>query len=214
MIFERIPCGPLDANTYLLSDDDATLLAVDPADADVVSNYCAAHGRTLTHILLTHRHFDHIAGVAALCTQTHCRVCIHADDAKALSSPNVSLSTVMGQKQTPCSATDLLHDGDCIQACGLCLRVLHTAGHSAGGVTFVCDAHQFALTGDTLFADGFGRTDLPTGNTEALLRSIRETILSLPESYRLYPGHGADTTVAYERLHNPAMQGGFGAWYN
>ena len=113
----------------------------------------------------------------------------------------------------PCEPTALYEDGDTVEAAGLRLSVLHTPGHTAGGVTLVSDAEGLAFTGDTVFFEGVGRTDLATGNMRALMESLSR-ILKLPEDTVLYPGHGEPTTVAHESAFNPMLHYRGHSWFN
>ena len=212
---QTLPMGPIGANCYLWVNGDKAFL-VDPSDADAAMRAVNASGAVLTDILLTHRHFDHVLGVAALKEATGCRVWIHPLDADGLKSAQTSLALHSGLSFTPSEPTDFVNDGDVIAPAGVPVRVLHTPGHTAGGVTYVLDEQRLAFTGDTLFLESFGRTDFPTGDLRALRRSV-ERITSLPGDYRLYPGHDEPTTAEHERLYNPMLHAnlfGRGLWFD
>ena len=207
-----LPMGPLGANCYLFQSG-IKAFAVDPSDADATFHALRQNGLTLTDILLTHRHFDHLLGVAALMEATGCAVWVHALDAVGLRDPKAALVAMTGAPFTPCEPTGLLADGDRIFPAGVPVRVLETPGHTAGGVTYVLDEQRLAFTGDTLFCEGFGRTDLPGGSMRELKRSI-ERIVALPSDYTLYPGHEESTTVEHERRYNPIFQTRSNPWFN
>ncbi len=210
-----IPMGPLDANCYLMyRQDGGEAVLIDPSDATEALAALRKHKLHLTHILLTHRHFDHIAGVAGLKAATNAAVLIHALDAFGLFDPRAAQAAWMGGELTPCEPTTRLQDGDCFTAAGYAFCVLHTPGHTEGGVCYVCEKEQLAFTGDTVFCDGVGRTDLPGGNMRALMHSLCDRILTLPGAYTLYPGHGEPTTVAHEAEHNPLLQYRSSPWFN
>ena len=209
------PMGPIDANCYLVINEvTKEAAAVDPSDADAVCSILREKGLTLTHILLTHRHFDHLAGVAALKQRTLCRVMIHSLDKEGLLDSETSRAAMLGGVLTPCEPTDLVQDGDVIHAAGYEYRVLYTPGHTEGGVCYVCDEGHYAFTGDTVFFEGIGRTDLPTGNMRKLMHSLFDVILQLPPNYVLYPGHGESTTVAHECVNNPMLRYRGNPWFN
>lgn len=210
----KLPMGPLEANCYLLGADGTdAALAIDPSCAEATLVALRQNGRRLTHILLTHRHYDHLAGVAELKKATGARVLIHPLDAEGLRDANAAQAAWMGAELTPCEPTGFLNDGDTVTAAGMTLRVLHTPGHTAGGVTLVSDALRCAFTGDTVFCEGVGRTDLPTGSMAELMRSL-ERILALPPDYTLHPGHGEDTTVSHENAYNPMLRYRRNPWFN
>ena len=198
------PCGPVMANMMFVGRDGGkTVAVIDPSDADLALSVLKEHDWTLSDILITHRHFDHILGVAKLKAETNATVYISEADAVGLKSNLQSLSLMQRIPITPVEADVKLSDGDTFEAAGLPFRVLATPGHTVGGITFVCDEQRCAFCGDTLFRESYGRTDLPTGDFRALRHSITDVLLRLPEDYVLYPGHDEVTTVAHERSCNP-----------
>ncbi len=206
MILEIYPCGPVEANMFFFGrDGSSTVAVIDPSDAALALSVLKKHGWTLSDILVTHRHFDHMLGVARLKAETSAEIYISEADACGLTSNLQSLSLMQRISITPVEPDVKLHDGDTFEAAGLTFRVLATPGHTVGGVTFVCDEQRCAFCGDTLFRESYGRTDLPTGDWRALKRSIRDVLLQLPEDYKLYPGHEEATDVAHERLYNPIL---------
>lgn len=199
-----IPCGPIEANGYVLFQDGRKdCVLIDCGDAEPLLWAIRSEGLSCTHVLLTHGHFDHIAGVSAFLSATGAKVLIHADDADMLTDSVKNLSCYFGDALTFQPADVLLKDGDVIEAAGLSIRVLHTPGHTKGGVSYVIDDEKMAFTGDTLMQDAYGRTDFPGGSDRILYHSIVDGLFSLPDTFRLYPGHGASTTVAHERRSNP-----------
>lgn len=204
MLLYSYPCGPVAANMiFAARSGSKTVSVIDPSDAELALAILREHGWTLSDILVTHRHFDHLLGVAELKQTTGARILISETDADGLRSTRISLATMAGETHQPVEPDVLLHDGDTFSAAGLTFRVLETPGHTAGGVAFVCDEERCAFVGDTLFRDGYGRFDLPTGDFSALTLSIRNVLFALPDDYKLYPGHGEPTTVAEEKRTNP-----------
>ena len=204
MILLSYPCGPVAANMIFVGADGAkTVAVVDPSDAALALAILKEHGWTLSDILVTHRHFDHLLGVAGLKKATGAKIYISETDADGLRSARASLASMAGETQEPVEPDVLLHDGDTFEAAGLYFRVLETPGHTAGGISFVCDEQRCAFVGDTLFAGGYGRFDLPGGDFNALSCSIKNVLFALPDDYRLYPGHEESTTVAEEKRTNP-----------
>lgn len=201
-----ISCGPLDVNCYLLAGENKEAFAVDPAEFTPVRDALEQNGLTLTHILLTHGHFDHIAGVPELKAHTGAKVCIHADDAPMLLSDEKSLAFLQNLHIPPVQADVLLRDNDEFEAAGLHVAVIHTPGHTPGGICYLLQDERVIFTGDTLFRLGAGRADFPGSDEVALYRSIRDRLFTLPGDYTLYPGHMRPSSMEVERAHNTFMR--------
>lgn len=196
MEFRKVPVGSLQANAYILYQpgrNDA--LVIDPGGAPETILE-ALDGKTLSGILLTHGHFDHIGAVSAL-RGPDTPVYIHGLDAPMLRDPALSYAAEGGGEVLDHGAADvLLSGGDTVQAAGITLAVLHTPGHTPGSVCFQCGDDLFS--GDTLFREGYGRMDLAGGSMEAMVQSLRQ-LLSLDAGLRVHPGHGASTSIGEER---------------
>lgn len=206
MIFSSIEVAPLGVNCFLLGCDSTKEgIIVDPGgDADRIVEMVAEHGVNIRYILNTHGHFDHIGANMAMVQQFKAPILIHAEDATMLGRvAEVSRRYgVSGGENSP-PADAFLQDGQQIIFGNYSLKVLHTPGHTQGGCCFYIKAEKKVITGDTLFADSIGRTDLPGGSHEQLLTSIRTKLFTLPDDVTAYPGHGAATTIGYEKQHNP-----------
>ena len=193
---ETVPVGELQANCYVLSlkgREDA--IVIDPG-AEEPAIRLALGQRKIAAILLTHGHYDHIGAVAAL-RADGAPVYIGAQDAQNLVNPLYSLAAMFGGAPSQGEAEYTLSDGDEMTLAGIRLRVLHTPGHTKGGCCFLTDEGQL-FSGDTLFRYGYGRTDLPGGDEKQLFASVRR-LFELDPAIRVYPGHGAPTTIAEER---------------
>jgi hydroxyacylglutathione hydrolase len=155
-------------------------------------------------VVLTHGHIDHMAGVTALRSRfSEIKLYIHKLDAEMLSEPMTNLSTMTGRAFTAEPEDVSLQEGDIIDLAGVKLLVLHTPGHTPGGISLYSKQDGVVFAGDTLFADSIGRTDFPGGSMSQLLASVREKLFTLPEETKVYPGHGPATTIAAEKAHNP-----------
>ncbi len=186
--------GMIEANCYIVADEDTKLCAViDPGDeSNCVMDYLERNKLTCRYILLTHGHFDHTMAANAVAEQTGATVCMSKLDA----NPDISGPQY---RFTPPAGTIWLNDGDELTVGGLTFRVMATPGHSPGSLSFVCQDCIF--TGDTLFRDSCGRTDLPGGDMKQLLRSLKR-ICDLPGNMEVYPGHMDATSLDRERRFN------------
>ena len=192
--------GAYAENCYILWDDDRSdLLVIDPGDGlDAIKSAVAATGKTLTDILITHGHFDHILAVAPLVKETGARVHIHPLDQHMLLSESAAVMDRAASKLpfTPVKADSPypMDEEFDLTVCGMTFHVLHTPGHSPGGVCLILDDIKTVFTGDTLFAFGYGRYDFEGGDLHDLMRSIKK-ILSLPKDLTLCAGHDASDAL-------------------
>lgn len=207
MHIETIPSGPIQTNTYVAyGAPGGECFIVDPADAKKATAYLKAQGLALTHILLTHGHFDHILGVAQLQEETGAKVFIGAPDAAALYDDTENLSTMSRYPVRACRADRELNDGDVFEAAGFTIKAIATPGHTLGGMCYLVESERVLFAGDTLFKLSVGRSDLPGGDPKALFHSISYKLFPLPGDPTVYPGHAGSTTLETERLHNPYMK--------
>jgi glyoxylase-like metal-dependent hydrolase (beta-lactamase superfamily II) len=200
--------GPLENNTYLILDEETGQAAVvDPTwETEGDLDRLLKRGVTLAWILNTHGHYDHIVNNAVWKRRTGAPLAIHATDVpllEAMREQAAWMGIPHGEDSPP--PDHLLADEETIPVGGLTVKVLHTPGHSPGGVTFLVG--EVAIVGDALFAGSIGRTDLPGGDQDVLLEAIRTRLLTLPDSTRVLPGHGPETTIGAERRTNPFLVG-------
>ena len=199
--------GPVATNCYVVSDDEGNAFVVDPGyEYEPILE--AIEGLRVSHILLTHAHFDHIGGVRAVKERTGALVLIHELEADWLVDPRLNLSAYRSEfcPWEVCGppADRTLRDGDVIRLLSETIEARHTPGHSPGHVSYVMGDVVFG--GDALFYGSVGRTDLPGGDGPALIRSIREKLLTLPPATSVLPGHGPPTTIGDEARTNPFLQ--------
>ncbi len=203
--YEIVVVGSLDTNCYLAySVETRECAVIDPgADPEKIFAAIAANGLMPVILLNTHGHTDHIGANLDIKERFGIPLCIHSADVELLGSDNyLELSLLLDAKRSP-APDRLLEDGDEIKVGGFTLSVIHTPGHTPGGVSFFGQGLLFS--GDTLFCGGVGRTDLAGGSWPALERSIKTRIFTLPEDTLVLPGHGPHTTVGDEKAYNPEI---------
>ncbi|MDD2967683.1 MAG: MBL fold metallo-hydrolase [Desulfovibrionaceae bacterium] len=195
------PLGPLETNCYLIHNE-STALAVDvggdPAD---VLDYLTQHKLCLSHILITHLHFDHLYGVAALQEATHAVVLCPAGD-DCLRGTSLADGGQWGLPTVPPFASQNFTLGEQTIG-GFVLSIFETPGHTPGSVSLYMPQEKAVFTGDALFYHSMGRTDFPGGDQATLLHSIRTRLFTLPEETLAYPGHGPETSIGNEKRNNP-----------
>lgn len=201
MNVDVFPLGPLQTNCFLLSKDGEAV-AVDPGgDPSSVLRFLGKQGLTLTHILNTHFHFDHIGGNSALAQATGAIILASEKDGPLLAS-GIGSGVIFGMPIDTHFDYQPVHEGE-IEILGETCRVLETPGHSQGSLSFHFPAQGRVFSGDLIFERSIGRTDFDGGSLEALLHSVRTKIFTLDEATVIHSGHGAETTVGDEKHHNP-----------
>lgn len=201
MFFKRLPTGMLASNCYILADKGMGLVIDPGAKARDILEMIREANISIEYIILTHAHIDHIVSVDEIKGELNAKVMIHRDDAPSLGDPVKNGSKLFGLEKVFAPADVLLSHGDIIQVGGMELEIIHTPGHTPGGI---CIKEKDTLyTGDTLFRMSVGRTDLGDGDQNALNDSLKNRIMPLPDDTIIYPGHGTLTTIGYERKYNP-----------
>lgn len=202
----RIPAGVYAANCYLIySESTKDGIIVDPGgDAESITNYIERESLNIKDIILTHGHGDHIGGVNELKESLGAKVMIHREDAELLSDGNKNLSATMAMGSVEIVPDKLLNHGDIIEFGNLKAEVIHTPGHTKGGICLKVGDN--IITGDTLFAGSIGRTDLLGGDYDTIIESIKERIMIYPDDIEVFPGHGGSSTIGRERTSNPFLK--------
>ncbi len=212
-IFLHREVGPLACNCYVVGDA-ATRAAVviDPGgDADELLTAITEQGLTVTAIIATHAHFDHVIAAEQLRAQTGAPFYLHESDSPVLDWYQASGKLFVGIELPPPPVVDAsIHEGDVVGAGSVDLQVIHTPGHSPGSISLITD--QAVFSGDTLFAGSVGRTDLPGGDTQTLVDVVKRKLFVLDAKLDVYPGHGPATTLERERKTNPFVGEAAGMW--
>jgi len=206
VIVKKVVVGPFASNCYIVgSESNKEGVIIDPgADAKEILKNVKDLGLDIKLIVLTHGHIDHTGAVKEVKKTTGAEVAIHTDDAKSLQEQ--LLGRLFGLSYPPPPPPDwLLKDGDSIDIGDLHFLVVHTPGHSLGGICLLEEGVVFS--GDTLFNYGIGRTDMPGGSYSQLMNSIHTKLMILPNNTIVYPGHGPETTIGTERRSNPFLHG-------
>ncbi|MBR9861142.1 MBL fold metallo-hydrolase [bacterium] len=203
--------NPFSENTYLLIDKDNKGVLIDPGMSNPVEyshffEYIQKHKIELVDVLLTHAHVDHVFGLNWVHKQFGLKPKLHKDDEFIYNAAEATANMYGLEIESLPDYELSLNEGDVYKFDGEQLHIVHTPGHSPGSVSFISNEHRFVIGGDVLFQGSIGRTDLPGGNYDTLIRSIKINLLQLTDDYKVYSGHGPITTIGQERIANPFLQ--------
>lgn len=205
MIFEILVVGPLAVNCFVLGCEETREGVVVDAGDDATRIIAAVerHGLHIGQVINTHGHFDHVGANRMVMERFKSQLLIHEADRALLARASAVAGSygIIGENSP--QPDGFLSDGMEIAFGKRILKVLHTPGHTPGGCCLYIEDEKTIITGDTLFADSIGRTDLPGGSHEQLLKSVQTKLFTLPDDVVAYPGHGPKTTIGHEKRHNP-----------
>lgn len=208
MIVRALVVGPFAANCYIVGSSATKQgMIIDPgAEAETILGTAQQTGLSISIIVITHAHVDHVGALREVQEKTKAQFAVHKAEKGLLLTSPMRMLTSMGISpiKSPPRPDRLLKDGDLIDIGDLHFEVLHTPGHSSGGICLY--GHGVLFSGDTLFNLGVGRTDFPGMSHERLMRSIHEKLMVLPDETVVYPGHGPPTTIGDERRGNPFLR--------
>ena len=208
MIHEILPVGPLQCNCSVIGDEATReAMVIDPGDdIEDVAAILRKHNLKVKQIVITHAHIDHVGGAMKLRALTGAPILLNQNDYALLKMLDMQ-ATWVGMPATGEVKIDAeLGHGASLSAGGLSANVLHTPGHTEGSVCLYFPAEKLLIAGDTLFAGSIGRTDLPGGSVEKIMRSLHQRVLALPDETVVIPGHGPKTTIGEEREGNPFLR--------
>ena len=208
MIHVVLAVGPLQCNCSIIGDETSReTIVIDPGDdIDDIVKILDEHRLRVKQIVVTHAHIDHVGGATKLKKLTGAPVLLNQNDYELLKMLDVQASWVGMKKPETVEIDQTVSTGDNVSISGHTAQVLHTPGHTEGSICLFFEAEKLLIAGDTLFAGSIGRTDLPGGNYEKIMRSLHENILALPDDTVVLPGHGQSTTIGEERETNPFLQ--------
>ena len=204
MKIEKFVTGIISTNCYLvINEETKQTVVIDPAACpSYLMGHMKSEGLQVEAILLTHGHFDHIMGIDDLRREFPVPVYVHEGDRETLLDPALNLSSSYTDGYT-FDGADYIRDGQRLELAGFSFQVIHTPGHTPGGVCYYLESEGVLFSGDTLFQNSVGRTDFPNSSMSDLIRSLREKVMKLPNDVKVYPGHMGETTIGHERKYNP-----------
>ena len=200
----RMVLSMCQTNCYFLYREDAKeCILIDPADqGQQIYNALSKNGFTIQAILVTHGHFDHIWGANEVRSLAGVMMYAYQQEKELLNSEKLNVSKGAGRPYTV-EADIYLKDGETLTVADMTCKCIATPGHTAGSCCYYFEDAGILVSGDTLFQESVGRTDLPTGNMRTLMNSVKQKLFVLPEETKVYPGHGESTTIGYEKKYNP-----------
>lgn len=205
---KRFSFNPYQVNTYILFDETKECVIIDPGmdnenEKKLFLDYISENNLKPVKLLNTHAHIDHILANDYVSDTFEIKLYSHSDSAQFMEGAIEYASTFGLQMSTVKSIDETLVEGEFVEFGNSKIKVLETPGHANGSICFSSEEDKFVITGDVLFRESIGRTDLPTGNYDLLQKSIWEKLFTLDDDTTAYPGHGPETQIGFEKIHNP-----------
>jgi glyoxylase-like metal-dependent hydrolase (beta-lactamase superfamily II) len=211
MNIDILPINPWQENTYILSDETMECVIIDPGclspeERESVANFITDKGYKPVRLLQTHMHLDHVFGSKFIAEKYNLKLEAHKDD-EFWGEQTVEYAANFGMQldSNPPAIGNYLNEGDVVSFGNSRLEVIHVPGHSPGGIVFYSKEEKIAIVGDVLFRESIGRADLPGGDFDTLVSSIKQKLLVLDDDVNVYPGHGPSSTIGHERANNPFL---------
>ncbi|WP_249871101.1 MBL fold metallo-hydrolase [Oceanobacillus saliphilus] len=206
MNIKGMSVGPIGTNCYIVFDDQDAIVIDPGAESEKILGFLNQRKLHVQAILLTHAHFDHIGALEEVRKATGAEVYLHKSESSWLSDPMLNGSFKLQGREILVSPADKPLNPGRLRIGSFDFTILHTPGHSPGSVSFIFEEDHFIVSGDVLFYQGIGRTDLPGGSMEELELSIRNQLYLLDDAFTVYPGHGPATTIGMEKKSNPFVR--------
>lgn len=208
---DKFALNPFQMNTYILSDETHECVIIDPGsyepqEEELLTRFLQAGNLKPVRMVFTHCHVDHILGTNFIAKTYKLKPEIHKAGLPFYENGHEHALTYGFKMEKLVEHGPFIDEGDLIKFGNSEVKVIYTPGHADGSVCFVGDKDKFVVTGDVLFKDSIGRTDFPTGDFDLLMNSIHEKIFTLPDDYTVYPGHGPETGIGYEKVNNPFIR--------
>lgn len=206
LMIDHYVVGPVQTNCFFaINKETKEMLVIDPGDyAKKLIEKAKGDGYHPVAVLLTHGHFDHAGGAEEFAKHFAIPIYAHEEEKEVLEDARNNASWMLGENLT-FHADVYVKDEQELDLAGMHIRVLHTPGHTKGGCCYYLPYEDVVFSGDSLFYESIGRTDLPTGSASTLIRSVKEKLMTLPDRVAVYPGHGDMTTIDTERMYNPYL---------
>ena len=210
MTLHHLVFNPYEVNTYIVSSNDGQCAIIDPAccspgEQNALAGYIADKGLRPVWLINTHGHFDHVIGNAFVCKTWQVKTAAHRADLFLMENAYRQGEIFGFTVEQPPTPDVFLNEGDTIDFDDVSIKVLHIPGHSPGSIVLYSPVQKWIIVGDVLFNGSIGRSDLPGGDYDQLISGIKDKLMTLPNDVMVHPGHGPETSIGQERMHNPFL---------